>query len=56
MNDELKRLVSMSARTHEIRDVAQKTGMKTLKEYAKFLMAEGLTSVDEVLANLVIEA
>jgi type IV pilus assembly protein PilB len=56
MNDELKRLVAMSAKTHEIRDAAQKTGMKTLKEYAKFLMAEGLTSVDEVLANLVIEA
>jgi type IV pilus assembly protein PilB len=56
MNDELKRLVSMSAKTHEIRDVAQKNGMKTLKEYSKFLMAEGFTSVDEVLANLVIEA
>jgi hypothetical protein len=29
--------------------------MKTLKEYALFLLAEGLTSVDEVLSNLVVE-
>jgi hypothetical protein len=28
--------------------------MKTLKEYAMFLLAEGLTSVDEVLSNLVV--
>ena len=28
--------------------------MKTLKEYAMILMAEGLTSVDEVLTNLVV--
>ena len=36
-------------------DLAKKNGMKTLKEYAMFLMAEGLTSVDEVVTNLVIE-
>ncbi len=28
--------------------------MRTLKEYAMFLMADGLTSVDEVLSNLVV--
>ena len=28
--------------------------MKTLKEYAMYVMAEGLTSVDEVLTNLVV--
>jgi len=29
-------------------------GMKTLKDYAMILLAEGLTSVDEVLMNLVL--
>ena len=33
-----------------------KNGMKTLKEYAMILMAEGLTTVEEVLTNLVVEA
>ena len=54
MNDDLKRAVARGAKTDEIRDVARTAGMKTLKEYAMFLMAEGLTSVDEVLTNLVV--
>jgi type IV pilus assembly protein PilB len=54
MNDELKRAVASGAKTDEIRDIAHASGMKTLKEYAMFLMAEGLTSVDEVLTNLVV--
>jgi type IV pilus assembly protein PilB len=54
MNDELKRAVARGAKTDELRDVARAGGMKTLKEYAMFLMAEGLTSVDEVLTNLVV--
>src|ERR1051326_7957522 len=54
MNDDLKRAVARGARTDEIRDIARAGGMKTLKEYAMFLMAEGLTGVDEVLSNLVV--
>jgi type IV pilus assembly protein PilB len=54
MNDELKRAVARGAKTDELRDIARAGGMKTLKEYAMFLMAEGLTSVDEVLTNLVV--
>ena len=54
MNDELKRGVARGAKTDEIRDIARAAGMRTLKEYAMFLMAEGLTSVDEVLTNLVV--
>jgi type IV pilus assembly protein PilB len=54
MNDDLKRAVARGAKTDEIRDIARASGMKTLKEYAMFLMAEGLTSVDEVLTNLVV--
>jgi type II secretory ATPase GspE/PulE/Tfp pilus assembly ATPase PilB-like protein len=55
MNDDLKRAVARGAKTDEIRDIARASGMKTLKEYAMFLMAEGLTGVDEVLSNLVVE-
>src|SRR5215471_6252780 len=40
MNDELKRTVARGARTDEIREIAHASGMKTLKEYAMFLMAE----------------
>jgi type IV pilus assembly protein PilB len=56
MNDELKRAVARGAKSDEIRALALATGMKSLKEYAMFLMAEGLTSVDEVLSNLVVSS
>jgi len=55
MNDELRRSVASGAKTDVIRDIAINTGMKTLKEYAMLLMADGLTSVEEVLTNLVVE-
>jgi type II secretory ATPase GspE/PulE/Tfp pilus assembly ATPase PilB-like protein len=55
MNDELRTAVARGARTDEIRALARKNGMITLKEYAKFLMAEGLTSLDEVISNLMVE-
>lgn len=54
MTDELKHAVAAGARTDEIRELAIKGGMRTLKEYAMILMAEGLTTVDEVMANLVV--
>ncbi len=54
MNDDLKRAVARGARTDEVRTLAIQEGMLTLKEYAMVLMAEGLTSVDEVLQNLVV--
>ena len=54
MNDELKRAVAQGAKVEELRGLAIANGMKTLKDYAMYLMAEGLTSVDEVLSNLVV--
>jgi type IV pilus assembly protein PilB len=54
MNDELKRAVTRGARTDEIRALAIENGMIPLKEYAMIMLAEGLTSVDEVLTNLVV--
>src|SRR5207249_2058690 len=54
MNDEIKRAVARGAKSDELRTVAVANGMKSLKEYAMLLMSEGLTSVDEVLTNLVV--
>jgi type IV pilus assembly protein PilB len=55
MNDELKRAVGSGANTATIQELAVKNGMKTLKDYAMILMAEGMTTLEEVLSNLVIE-
>ena len=55
MNDETKRAVAAGANTDVIRELAIKNGMRTLKQYAMVLMAEGLTTVEEVLSNLVME-
>ncbi|HEY2380681.1 MAG TPA: GspE/PulE family protein, partial [Terriglobia bacterium] len=54
MNEDLKRTVARGARSDEIRTLAIENGMLTLKDYAMVLMSEGLTSVDEVLQNLVV--
>jgi type IV pilus assembly protein PilB len=54
MNDDLKRAVASGAKIDEIRDLARRASMTSLKEYAMILMAQGLTSVDEVLSNLVV--
>jgi len=56
MTDELKRAVASGANTSTITEIAVRGGMKTLKQYAMIVMAEGLTTVEEVLSNLVIEA
>jgi type IV pilus assembly protein PilB len=55
MTDEIKRAVAAGANTDVIRELAIKNGMRTLKQYAMVLMAEGLTTVEEVLSNLVVE-
>lgn len=54
MNDDLKRCVASGATTDVVRETAVKSGMVPLKQYAMFLMEKGLTTVDEVLTNLVI--
>ena len=56
MNDELKKAVARGDKSDEIRNLAVQSGMKSLKDYAMILMAEGLTSVDEVLTNLVVSS
>src|SRR5436309_1143540 len=54
LNDDVKRVVAHGAKPAETRELARAGEMKTLKEYAMLLIAEGLTSVDDVLTNLVV--
>jgi type IV pilus assembly protein PilB len=54
MTDELKIAVADGAKADAIRDMAIQSGMKTLKDYAMILMAEGLTTVEEVLTTIVV--
>ena len=54
MNEDLKREVANGANTDLICELAIKNGMLDLKHYAMILMAEGMTSVEEVLTNLVV--
>ncbi len=54
MTEDIKRAVAAGAKTDVLRDLALKNGMIDLKHYAMYLMEHGLTTVDEVLTNLVI--
>jgi len=54
MSEDLKRAVANGATTDVIRDLAIQNGMIELKRYAMILMEQGLTSVEEVLTNLVV--
>jgi type IV pilus assembly protein PilB len=54
MGEDLKRAVASGATTDVIRDLAVQNGMVELKRYAMILMEQGLTSVEEVLTNLVV--
>lgn len=49
MTSELRRLVHHSAPTHELREVARKNGMFTLREEGVRLALDGKTSLEEVL-------
>jgi type IV pilus assembly protein PilB len=50
MNSEMRSLVARGARTEEIHAAAIKNGMIDLKSYACILLAEGKTSVEEVMS------
>jgi type IV pilus assembly protein PilB len=54
MNEELKRAVANGANTEDIRELAIKNGMLDLKHYSMILLERGLTTVEEVLTNLVV--
>ena len=51
INDEMRSLIINHAASHEIRKVAVKDGMKSLREDGWRLVREGKTTVDEVMQN-----
>jgi type IV pilus assembly protein PilB len=56
VTDELEELIASKASVVDIRDLAIRQGMRTLRESGLALAALGETSIDEVLANTVGEA
>ena len=56
MNDDLRDLVVRNASTEEIRELARKGGMVTLRDSGMFNMFEGHTTADEVIRETILEA
>ncbi len=56
MNDDLRDLVIRNASTEEIRDLARKGGMVTLRDSGMFNMFAGHTTADEVIRETILEA
>jgi type IV pilus assembly protein PilB len=49
MHDELRLLINQCASHHQLQKKAVELGMKTLREDARRLVMEGITTVEEVL-------
>ena len=56
MTDEIRDLVVRNASTEEIRDLARKAGMVTLRDSGIVNMFEGHTTADEVIRETILEA
>ena len=56
MNDEIRGLVARNASTEEIREVARKHGMVTLRDSGMMNMFLGNTTADEVIRETILEA
>jgi type IV pilus assembly protein PilB len=54
--EEIRHFIAQGRSTQEIRKKAVAGGMRTLKEYSAELLREGLTSIDEVLRTVVLDA
>jgi type IV pilus assembly protein PilB len=52
MTPEIKRLIVGWATQEELRNLAKKQGMRTLRQEAINLVAEDITSVDEVVRSM----
>jgi type IV pilus assembly protein PilB len=55
-NEEIRHLVAQTAGSERIREKAAVSGMTTLRDYAINLLTQGVTTVDEVLRTVVVEA
>ena len=51
ISDDVRSLILRRAPSYEIRNVAVKEGMKSLREDGWRIIAEGRTTVDEVIRN-----
>jgi type IV pilus assembly protein PilB len=55
LNALLRRLVAQGGKTEEITELAIQNGMKTLKDYAVWLLENGWTTMDEVLQVVAVQ-
>ena len=56
MTDELRDMVIRNASTEELREVARKAGMVTLRDSGMIGIYDGLTTADEVIRETILEA
>jgi type IV pilus assembly protein PilB len=56
MDDELRDLIMANATTDTLRDTAQAKGMILLRDAGLQFIREGLTTVDEVVRETILEA
>ena len=56
MTDELRDMVVRNASTEELREVARRGGMVTLRDAGMVSIHEGLTTADEVIRETILEA
>jgi type IV pilus assembly protein PilB len=54
-NEEIRHMVAQGTATERVREKAIELGMVTMKEYALTLLAQGTTTVDEVLRTVAVE-
>jgi type IV pilus assembly protein PilB len=55
MNDELRDMISAGASTDQLRDACRKMGMTTLRESGLRAIADGVTTIEEVVRETVLE-
>jgi type IV pilus assembly protein PilB len=55
MNDQIRELIMQNASTDELREEARKYGMTSLRDAGMYLAYEGLTTVEEVVRETIIE-
>jgi type IV pilus assembly protein PilB len=54
-NDELRDMISAGASTDQLRDACRKMGMSTLRESGLRALADGVTTIEEVVRETVLE-
>jgi type IV pilus assembly protein PilB len=55
MNNEIREMIMQNASTDEIRSVAQKGGMLTLRDAGMKVAFEGITTPEEVVRETIVE-